>query len=208
MDIYDRLKQLTSEGQLYNVSDSYRPLNNGDHLRPKMLSPQRLASVSDSCTVSTSALSVRGPADDESFFGNEVETEFMAEASFAGDVDEHIKDPCAICFTNRNYSKEATHFCSECGLLGHFLCEQCLGFHKKFTAHKQVKSFIAAKYKKSGNLTDSQTELEIEKAKAERVTRQLSEKSTQIKDLTISLQAANVRLKVLQFKLQLCEDMK
>ncbi|XP_060595034.1 uncharacterized protein LOC132749322 [Ruditapes philippinarum] len=98
-------------------------------------------------------LSVRGPnSKDESDLLSEVnikdDSESLAEASFAGDDDENIKEPCAVCFTNRNFSKKATHFCNDCGLLGHFLCEQCLGFHKKFTNHKSVKSFAAAKYKR------------------------------------------------------------
>jgi hypothetical protein len=111
----------------------------------------RGASGSDSYTAST--LSVRGPnSKDGSDLFSEVnikdDSESLAETSFAGDDDENIKDPCAVCFTNRNFSKKATHFCNDCGLLGHFLCEQCLGFHKKFTNHKSVKSFAAAKYKR------------------------------------------------------------
>ena len=123
-----------------------------DRIKESLVSQNtRHPSVSDSYTVSM--LSVRDPIpDDDSDLLSAVESaddsEFLAEASFAGDADEHIKDPCAICFTNRNYTKKATHFCNDCGLLGHFLCEQCLGFHKKFTNHKAVKSFAAAKYKR------------------------------------------------------------
>ncbi|XP_053399200.1 uncharacterized protein LOC128556973 [Mercenaria mercenaria] len=172
--------------------------------------PARHVSVSDSYTVSM--LSVRDPvADDESDVSvteSGDDTEYLAEASFAGDADEHIKDPCAICFTNRNYSKKATHFCSDCGLLGHFLCEQCLGFHKKFTNHKAVKSFVAAKYKRGGNMTDTQKELDNERESVKVAKREVSERNTKIKELAVDLQTANVQLKVLRFKLQLTEDMK
>ncbi|XP_060599703.1 uncharacterized protein LOC132753269 isoform X2 [Ruditapes philippinarum] len=101
-------------------------------------------------------LSVRGPnSKDESDLLSALkikdDSESLAEISFAGDDDENIKDPCAVCFTNRNFSRKATHFCNDCGLLGHFLCEQCLGFHKTFTNHKSVKSFVAAKYKRGSN---------------------------------------------------------
>ncbi|XP_053400544.1 uncharacterized protein LOC128546180 [Mercenaria mercenaria] len=182
---------------------------------------------------SESELSIRGTSTEDvstlSVANGGEDLESFAAASFSGDGDECVKDPCAICFSNRRKrGAYATRFCSECGLLGHFLCGECLSFHKKLTKHTDVRSLrVAAKCKERVKVNiiekehetgrekqdvkevkekstqteynDIQTELENERKIARQ---QLTEKIKKIHHLETSLLQANIQIKNLQFKLQ------
>ncbi|XP_053399325.1 uncharacterized protein LOC123557030 [Mercenaria mercenaria] len=158
---------------------------------------------------SQAELSVRGASTEDvsslcDASGGEDLESFAAE-SFAGDTNEKIKDPCANCFTNpRKRGVYATYFCSECGLLGHFLCKECLSFHNKFTNHTDIRSLkVAAKYKNRVKCNPIKTEHEARREKQEMSAHEVKEKSTQTEYIDIQIELENQRKTAIQ---QLTEE--
>ncbi|XP_060553295.1 uncharacterized protein LOC132714424 [Ruditapes philippinarum] len=123
---------------------------------------------------SVSELSVRGTEISDDFLsvacGSGVFESFAASI-FTGDRDNTVQDLCAICYGHpQRMISFATYFCKQCGLLGRFMCENCLHYHNKFTKHADVRSLKVAgakansfdKYTESTDIENENRELQKE----------------------------------------------